>query len=71
MKFVTYENRRNPHVTIHLADCRQLRKNGGTHKYGQGGYRDHETLADANNYADTTGLPKSDCSFCVPQHAAP
>ena len=35
MAFVTYENRRNPHVTIHLEGCTQIRKRGGEHVTGR------------------------------------
>lgn len=66
MMFVTYENRRNPHVTIHAAGCSQIAKNGGQHKYGQGGYRNHATYAEATRYAKGTGLKCILCSFCKP-----
>jgi hypothetical protein len=64
--FTTYENRNNPHVTIHRADCGQIAKRGGVHKYGQGGYKSHGTLAQATDYAKATGLPMRDCSYCKP-----
>jgi len=67
MSFVTYENRANPHATVHAAGCRQVAKNGGTHKYGQGGYKEHKTFAEAAAYAKATELPVIYCSFCVPQ----
>ncbi len=70
MPFVTYENRRNPHATVHKAGCRQIAKNGGKHKYGQGGYKEHETFTDAQTYAQSTGLPVIYCSFCAPQGQA-
>lgn len=66
MSFVTYENHRNKHVTVHKAGCRQIRKNGGVHRHGQGGYHDYETFAAADAYADSTKLPKYHCSFCKP-----
>lgn len=66
MAFVTYENRRNPHVTIHSAGCGQIGKNGGQHKYDQGAYRDHATYAEASGYSDTTGLKVIVCSYCRP-----
>ena len=66
MPFVTYENRRNPHVTIHLQGCRQIAKNGGEHKHGQGSYSDHITYADAQKFAEGTKLPIIICSFCKP-----
>jgi hypothetical protein len=43
--FVTYENRHNPHITIHRKDCGQIRKRGGTHKYHQGGYKAHDLFS--------------------------
>lgn len=70
MSFITYENRRNPHVTIHREGCKQIAKNGGTHKYGQGAYHVHLTLPEADAHAQTTGLPVRHCSFCVPQSNA-
>jgi len=36
MSYVTYENRNNPHVTIHRDGCSQIAKRGGEHQYGQG-----------------------------------
>jgi hypothetical protein len=66
IRFVTYENRRNPHVTIHVAGCGQIGKKGGKHKYGQGSYRDHSTYSAASQYADGTGLPVRVCFFCRP-----
>jgi hypothetical protein len=52
--YTTYENRRNPHITIHREGCNQIEKNGGI---GEGEYHLHATLADAETYARTTGLP--------------
>jgi len=66
MPFVTYENRRNPHVTIHLEGCGQIAKNGGQHKYGQGNYKNHTTYPEAQSYAEQTKLPIINCSFCNP-----
>ncbi len=63
MAFTTYENRRNPHVTIHLAGCSQIAKRGGEHKHGQGEYKEHATFGEAKDYADHTGLPVIECSF--------
>jgi len=67
LDFETYENRANRHVTIHKVGCSQLRKRGGVHRHGQGEYRAHATLADAEVYADTTGLPIRFCKFCAPK----
>ena len=66
MAFVTYENRQSPHVTIHAEGCSQIRKRGGEHAYGQGEYHDHGTLPDARSYAEQTGLPVIECSYCKP-----
>jgi hypothetical protein len=66
MAFVTCENRRNPHVTIHVEGCSQSRKRGGEHAHGQGEYHNHATFPDAQGYAQQTGLPKIECSFCKP-----
>jgi hypothetical protein len=64
MAFVTYENRRNPHVTIHAEGCSQIRKRGGEHAHGQGEYHDHSSLPVARLNAEQTGLRVIECSFC-------
>lgn len=64
--FETYENRHNPHVTIHKAECPEIRKRGGVHKYNQGRYEVHSTLEDARRHAISTGLPLILCSRCKP-----
>jgi hypothetical protein len=66
MGFTTYENMANPHVTIHIDGCGQIRKHGGQHKYKQGSYHHHETYQTALRYARTTGLPVKNCFFCKP-----
>ena len=66
MTFTTYENKNNPHVTIHRDDCKQIRKRGGEHKYRQGRYANHVTYQQAHEYAVGTGLPLKNCSFCKP-----
>lgn len=63
---MTYENTHNPHVTMHRDDCGQVRKRGGEHKYGQGAYRNHDSFAKAVAYAQLTGLPVVNCSYCKP-----
>ncbi len=63
MSFTTYENKRNPHITIHRDGCWQIKKRGGQ---GEGHYEYHRTYSDAKAYAKTTGLPIIDCSFCKP-----
>ena len=65
IKFITYENRVNPHITIHKIGCKQIKKNGGE---GRGEYNEFRTYTDADNYANTTNLPKRNCSFCKPQN---
>jgi hypothetical protein len=65
--FTTYENRTNPHVTIHASDCGQLRKHGGEHKHNQGAYREHATFSAAKTYADRASLKIVLCSFCKPE----
>ncbi|OQY43585.1 MAG: hypothetical protein B6242_14380 [Anaerolineaceae bacterium 4572_78] len=64
MLFTTYENRNNPHITIHCSTCNQLRKQGGK---GHGQYRKHACYNKARSYAETTDLPIRDCFFCKPQ----
>jgi hypothetical protein len=66
MAFITYENHRNPHITIHLDGCSQIAKRGGQHKHGQGGYQLHDNYSMARSYAESTGLSNIiDCSFCI------
>ena len=67
MSFTTYENRANPHITIHINSCNQIRKNGGEHKYGNGEYHEFQTYQEAKIYTKTTKLPIKDCYFCKPQ----
>lgn len=65
--FVTYENRNNPHVTIHCPVCSHLRKHGGVHQENsRGKYENHKTYADAKKYAEETELPVIICSRCNP-----
>ena len=66
MGYTTYENRANPHVTIHTDGCHQIKKHGGHHKYGNGDYHHHESFEMANAYAFSTQLPVKNCSFCKP-----
>jgi len=66
MGFTTYENRANPHITIHRDGCSQIRKHGGQHKHGQGEYKSHVSYYFAHDYALKTGLPVVNCSFCKP-----
>jgi len=66
MVYITYENKRNPHVTIHVDGCGQIRKNGGHHKYKQGKYESHQDYSEAYQYSIQTGLPIINCSFCRP-----
>ena len=65
MLFTTYENRANPHITIHKSLCNQIRKNGGKHKYRQGEYHQFQTYTEAKDYALKTKLPMKDCFFCM------
>jgi hypothetical protein len=67
MRFVTYTNRSNRHVAIHVAGCSQIRKRGGEHERDDGEYHDHETYDQAKQYAQQTGVtPVKDCHFCKP-----
>ncbi len=66
MTYVTYENRANPHTTIHLEGCSQIAKHGGKHRYNQGHYRSHVTYRLAEKYAQKSGLPWKCCFFCNP-----
>jgi len=63
MEYTTYENRNNPHITIHINICNQIAKRGGI---GKGMYKKHDTLQLARKYAESTGLPIKMCSFCDP-----
>lgn len=67
--FVTYENYRDLHVTIHRAGCAQIRKRGGVHKYDQAAYKELDTFRQAESYANSTSLRVVRCSFCDPEHA--
>ena len=66
MGFTTYENRFNPHMTIHRDGCSQIRKRGDQHKYGQAEYKSHASYYLAHDYALRTGLPVWICSYCKP-----
>lgn len=66
MKFITYEDRKNPHVAIHEEGCNQLEKRGGKHKDGKQHYEKHNTYKDAIKYAQGVKLPIQNCSFCKP-----
>lgn len=67
INYETYENRNNPHITIHKSDCGQLRKHGGDHKYSQGEYHGFTDIKAAEAYANTTDLPVKKCKFCIGQ----
>lgn len=64
MKYVTYENRNNPHVAIHKVGCNQIAKNGGV---GKGTYACFENYTDARKFAEATNLEIKHCSFCNPK----
>lgn len=66
MKYVTYENHADRHLTIHVESCTQIRKHGGEHKYGQGAYNEYGSFIDASTYAKGTGFAVRSCSFCKP-----
>lgn len=66
MIYVTYENRRNPLVTIHCHGCKQIAKHGGVHKYSQGHYNQFNSFEAARIYAINTKLLLKICSFCKP-----
>jgi hypothetical protein len=68
MSFVTYANTKRREVTLHVADCSQIRKHGGEHSYDQGEYKDHSTYQDAMQSAQGTELSVKDCSYCKPQN---
>ncbi|MCK5606175.1 hypothetical protein KAR91_30025 [Candidatus Pacearchaeota archaeon] len=67
MPFTTYENRNNPHVAIHHDYCNQIAKRGGVHTSGEGRYVQHQSYDEASQYAESTGLPVQNCSFCNPR----
>lgn len=71
MKYITYRNTANPHVTIHKNGCPQIKKRGGIHKYGQGEYLDHDGYLEARIFAESTTLPIKDCPFCKPGEILP
>jgi len=63
MEYITYENRNNPHITIHENTCNQIGKRGGV---GRGVYKKHNTFQSAKKYSESTGLTIKICSFCNP-----
>lgn len=67
MGFTTYENMARPHITVHRDGCKQIRKHGGKHSYGQGRYQHHKTYEEGLSYAKSTALPLILCSFCNPR----
>jgi ribosome-binding protein aMBF1 (putative translation factor) len=67
--FITYENDKNQHVTVHRTGCSQIMKHGGEHKYEQGRYKEHATLQQAQSYASSKGWPVAHCSYCDPEHS--
>jgi hypothetical protein len=64
MPFTTYWNRQNPHVSIHLSSCGQLRKRGGEHADGDEHYREHANLEDAKAYATSLSLEIRETCHC-------
>ena len=71
MKYITYKNISNPHVTIHKDECSQIKKRGGVHKYGQGEYIAHDEYQEARIFAESTKLLIKDCPFCKPEEILP
>ena len=69
MSYTTYENYKDPHVTVHCTGCNQIRKHGGFHQDNQGKYENHETYEDAIHYARSVNLPLIICSFCKPPYS--
>lgn len=67
MKYITYKNIYNPHVTIHKDGCSQIKKRGGKHEYGQGEYLYHNSYDEAYAYANSAKSPLINCSFCKPK----
>ena len=61
--FITYENKRNPHISIHKNGCNQIKKNGGS---GEGKYIGFINCHVAKQYAESTNLPIINCSYCNP-----
>ena len=66
MGYETYKNHHNPHITIHKDTCRQLRKNGGEHKYEKDNYKRFASFEEALAYAETIPLKTRECYFCKP-----
>lgn len=70
-KFVTYQNKFNPHINIHLSNCNQIAKNGGIHQNPKSGeYCAFSTIEAALFYSEAIakamGLEMKKCSFCKP-----
>ncbi len=73
MPYIVYFNKRNPRVRVrvHVDGCNQPFKNGGEHKYDQGGYQKFSTYADALEFARSKGASINNssvgpCFFCKP-----
>lgn len=64
--FITYENRRAGHITIHRRGCWAIEKKGGGHRHGAGLYVGHASYEAAKLCADGTGLSVRECGICKP-----
>ncbi len=70
MSYLVYTNKNNPHSTIHSnKNCKEIKKNGGEHKYDQGYYsKSFETFEEAKCYAkERINDNKNNiniCSYC-------
>lgn len=67
MKYITYENRNNPHISIHKIGCSQILKNGGNNISGRDGYCAFDTIEKAELYAEATKLELKYCKTCNPK----
>ena len=65
--FITYENKTRKRARIHLIKCSQVKKNGGTHKYRQGKWVNHDAYPAAKGYIMQLGFNDiGDCPYCKP-----
>lgn len=68
LSFTTYEHPAKAHITLHCAQCGQLRKHHSKtdSRPNSSRYVNHASYQDAVAYAQTVSLPLKHCSFCQP-----
>ena len=68
-RYAVYFNTANPHVTIHMIDCKHVNKNKTGHAHNQGGwgYFAEEFAAEqfARAISRLKDIPLRRCKFCM------